>query len=866
VEPAHGALPTGTLTFLFTDLEGSTRLLDALGERYGEVLEGIRGVLRAACSAHGGTEFGTEGDAVFMVFTRAPDAVMTAIAAQQALHTRSWPDGVGVRVRMGIHTGDATVVDGDYVGMSLHVTARVASAAHGGQVLLTDVTSQLAGRPSATDLGEHRLRDVPGSIRLHQVLAGGLPADFPAPRTLTALPNNLPAPTDEFVGRAGAIAVVAEALRNDRLVTLTGAAGTGKTRLALEVARRVLPEWPDGAWLVELAPVKDGGHVPAVVAGALRIGERPDQDVVDTVVDRLRHRKLVLLIDNCEHLVDAAAAFADRVLAGCPDVHVLTTSRELLGLRGEHAIRVAPLPVGGGDGGAEELLLARARQAVPGFERDRLDRALLADVCRRLDGLPLAIELAAVRLRTLTLAQLQARLDDRFRILTGVARTARSPQRTLEAVVTWSYELLSDVEQATFRRVAVFPDSFDLEGAEAVAAGSPVDPIDVLDLVSALVDKSLVGTVERDDAYRYQLLETLREYGRARSVDEGEEPAVRARLIGWAVGRADLVAGALRTPEQDAAIAAVTVDRANIIAAVDAALAAGAHQDALWITTMVPAMPNVERREVIGRLLQDTGPTDPAVRGHALCALANMAIELGDWPAVVAAGADAAHAFESTGERRHAAWARFLQAAGYWGAGDLTSVDRMLAEATETYEDLGDDFGLAWVLWLSGQQERDAVRADRRAAEAVRLFRRFGSPIGLAFALEGSAVVQLRRRDPETAAPLLAEAIGLLMGLGNTGQLAHAFEAAAACLAIRGALHDAAVILGCADSARRVTRSGHRPWEREAAEVLRHALAAGDADKIEAARSEGQALSIDVAAARATGALTDIQLRRPASA
>ena len=275
--------------------------------------------------------------------------------------------------------------------------------------------------------------------------------------------------------------------------------------------------------------------------------------------------------------------------------------------------------------------MARARQAVPGFDPDVADTALLEDVCRRLDGLPLAIELAAVRLRTLTLAQLQARLDDRFKLLTGGARTDRSPQRTLEAMVTWSYELLSPAEQATFRRVAVFPDSFDLEGAEAVASGGPVDSLDVLDLVAALVDKSLVTTVERAGAYRYQLLETLREYGRARLVEAGEEAAIRERLVGWAVGRADLVAAALRTPAQDATIAAVLVDRANITSAVECALAAGADDDALWIATMVPAMLHGDRREVIRRLLDEATSADGAVRGHALCALANIAIEQSDW-------------------------------------------------------------------------------------------------------------------------------------------------------------------------------------------------------------------------------------------
>jgi predicted ATPase/class 3 adenylate cyclase len=513
-------LPTGTVSFLFTDVEGSTRLLDALGVRYDALMKTHSDILTSSVEQHGGVVFETEGDAVFAAFASAGDAVAAAGDAQRRLTAHPWPEGGLVRVRMAVHTGDARQVGDGYFGMTLHVTARVCSAGHGGQVLLSGATQALVPGCEVRDLGEHRLKDLTDAVHIGQLLADGLTESFPPLRTLSAMPTNLPASTDEFVGRTVELAEVVEGLASHRLVTLTGAGGSGKTRLALEAAGSLLASLHDGAWFVELAPLSDATQVPAQVAEVLGLGERVGIPLQETLEEWLHSHDVLLILDNCEHLVDSVAELVDLLLRSSPGVRILATSRELLGVRGELALRVPPL---GLDGEAAELFLTRAHAVAPSFERDTADRQLVDQVCRRLDGLPLAIELAAARLRSLSLTELSTRLDDRFRLLTGGNRTAPSRQRTLEAVVAWSYELLAEPERELFRAVSVFPDSFALD---AVVAVTSTDMLDVIDGLGRLVEKSLVLPAEaRSGVDRYHLLETLRQYGGDRLVDHDEAVA-----------------------------------------------------------------------------------------------------------------------------------------------------------------------------------------------------------------------------------------------------------------------------------------------------------------------------------------------------
>ncbi len=394
-----------------------------------------------------GVEVGTEGDSFFVVFERADDAVAAARDAQLAVEAFEWPRDVEVRVRMGIHTGEVDLTSDGYVGLAVHIAARISSAAHGGQVLLSEATRHLVPDVEATDQGEHRLKDIRRPVRLFQLLDNRLDAKFPPLRTLTALPNNLPTMLDEFVGRAAEISETLAALDVYRLTTLTGSGGSGKTRLALETAMQVVNRMPDGVWLVELATINDDRRVDAAVAAALGFVEHPRRTLRDTLADWLANRNLLIVLDNCEHVIVGAANVASDILAVAPAVRILATSRERLNVRGEHVITVGPMHVPdalglGSESDAVQLFLTRAHEAFPVFSLSDSALSLVADVCRRLDGLPLAIELAVARLRAISLDELASRLDDRFRILAASNRNTPERQRTLAAVFDWSYDLL----------------------------------------------------------------------------------------------------------------------------------------------------------------------------------------------------------------------------------------------------------------------------------------------------------------------------------------------------------------------------------------------------------------------------------------
>ncbi len=543
-------LPVGTVTFLFTDVEGSTRLWEDHPEVMHDVLARHDEILRGAIESHAGYVVKTTGDGFHAAFGTARDALEAALAAQQVLATEPPLQGVVVKVRMGVHTGEARVRDGDYYGSELNRAARLMAVGHGGQVLVSEVTHRLGPDVAAVDLGSHTLKDV-GEVGIWQLTHPSLPQDFPPLRTLRAR-SNLPAPVDSFVGRRAELADVRDALGDCRLVTLTGPGGSGKTRLALEAAAAVLGSFRDGVWFVSLAVAGDGERVVPLVAAAFGVSESTAEPVEDTLEDWLRERELLLVLDNCEPIVGAVAAFAERYLARCAGVRILATSREFLGVRGERALGTPPLSVaddlaGGADADAVELFLVRASAAAPGFDADAADVATVAQICRRLDGLPLAIELAAARLRALSLEQIATRLDDRFRLL-------RAGERTLEAVVAWSYDLLTDAEREVFVRLGVFPADFSLEAAEIVASDAVVEAGEILDLLTRLVEKSLVTTMISGDTYRYRLLETLREYARTRDCRAWrarpvERPAARVGHDARRVrGRIATPAGARRGP------------------------------------------------------------------------------------------------------------------------------------------------------------------------------------------------------------------------------------------------------------------------------------------------------------------------------
>jgi predicted ATPase/class 3 adenylate cyclase len=559
-----GALPAGTVTFLFTDLAGSTRLLEAHPAAYRVAVRRHHALLRAAVEGHGGAVFETVGDAVYAAFARPTDAAAAALAGQLALRAEAWGEVGELRARVGLHTGEVERQGAHYFGAPLYRCARLTATAHGLQVVLSGATAELVQEalPAGAglrDLGEHRLKDLQRPERVFQLLHPELPGDFPPLRTLDALPNNLPVQLTSFVGRGQELAEVVRLLRAGRFLTLTGAGGCGKTRLALQAAADALEAYPDGAWVAELAPLADPEGVPGAVAEALGARPEPGQPPVPALVAFLRDRRLLLVLDNCEHLLEACARLADALLRGAPGLTVLAASREALGIAGETAWRVPSLPVPppeaaeagearaghgpspeagpGGVGGyaAVRLFAERAAAAAPGFALTPENAPAVARICRRLDGLPLALELAAARVRVLAPDQIAGLLDDRFRLLTGGSRAALPRQQTLRAAMDWSYALLAEAERALLRRLSVFAGGCTLAAAQAVCADGEAEgeAWAVLDRLTQLVDKSLVQAEPSAGETRYRLLETVRLYARERLLESGEAAAVRDRHLAW---------------------------------------------------------------------------------------------------------------------------------------------------------------------------------------------------------------------------------------------------------------------------------------------------------------------------------------------
>src|SRR3954452_804570 len=505
--PDASSTPT-TVTFVFTDLEGSTRLLSTLGDAYGPLLEAYHDLIATTFGEHGGAQLDQAGDGLFYSFPSARRAVAAVAQAQLAMAQREWPSGAIVRARMGIHTGEATSRRTGYVGMDVHRAARIASAGHGAQTLLSGVTRDLvaADLPKGcvlTDLGEHWLKDLAQAEHLYQLNVDGLPHAFPPLKSLVTLPNNLPRHLNTFVGRREDVAEVRQLTTESPLVTLTGPGGVGKTRLCLQVAAEVLDNFSDGAWLVELESLRDASLVPQQNAVALGIAEVADGDFTASVLGHLRSREALLILDNCEHVIDSCAQLANTLLRACPGLRILATSREPLGVPGERLYPVRSLSVPQGtrrpsvaalaDSEAVNLFVERAQAADPQFALDDANAGAVAEICRRLDGIPLAIELAAARVRALSPQQIAERLDDRFRLLTGGSRTVMPRHQTLRAAIEWSFDLLPDAERSVLWRLSVFAGPFTLEAAEKVCVGPGVEDWEVVDHVTTLVEKSLVA-------------------------------------------------------------------------------------------------------------------------------------------------------------------------------------------------------------------------------------------------------------------------------------------------------------------------------------------------------------------------------------
>jgi predicted ATPase/class 3 adenylate cyclase len=520
------SVPSGTVTFLFCDVEGSTRLWEAHGEAMRSALAVHDGIVREALESAGGFVFSTGGDGFGAAFSRAGDALAAAVAAQRGLAAQDWLDEVRLRVRMGLHTGEADERDGDYFGPDVNRAARLMAIAHGGQIVCSPATADLVGGhlpagASLVDLGVHRLRDLSEPLRVFQVVRDGLPSGFPPLLSMDAFPGNLPLQLSSFIGRDLELARVAKALGEARMVTLTGVGGVGKTRLALRTAAEELPRFREGAWLVELQAVRDPEAVPEAVAAVFRLADRAGVSTLEVLIEFLASKQLLLVLDNCEHLLDPVAELVEALERACAGVAVLATSREGLALEGERVVPVPALAAPATDANvatvaeseAVRLFVDRAAWVDPDFALTDSNIPAVAQLCRRLDGLPLAIELAAARIGALTPVELARRLDRRFDALAGGRRRAVQRHQTLRAAIDWSYQLCSEEERRLLARLAVFAGGCTEEAAEAVCSGDPLPSEAVFELLAGLVAKSLVVAQRDGSITRYRLLETIREFG-----------------------------------------------------------------------------------------------------------------------------------------------------------------------------------------------------------------------------------------------------------------------------------------------------------------------------------------------------------------
>ena len=554
VDPLSGGdsrpLPSGAVTFVFTDIEGSTQRWDRDRTAMEAAMRRHDNLMRVAIATHHGHVFKTIGDSFCAVFARPEDAVAAMYDAQRALGAGDFSTVDGLRVRAAIHTGTADERDRDYFGPAVNRVARLLGIGHGGQVLVSGVTSDLVqgalpSQASLRDLGEHRLKDLSRPEYVYQLLGPGLVAEFPPLRSLDTLPNNLPLNLTSFVGREAEIVEIARLIEHHRLVTIVGSGGIGKTRTSLQVAADLLDGSGDGVWFVELAPLSSGDYIPTTIGALFGITFAAEGDPLEHLVRALKGKRALLVFDNCEHLVDAAARTIAALLRGCPDLRMLASSRQGLGIASEATFRMPSLdvPREAETSGSEvtaasastfaaiSLFVQRAQAADSRFSLTDESAPIVADICRRLDGIALAIELAAARVKILSPRQLRDRLDERFRLLTGGGRDLLPRQQTLRALIDWSHDLLDDRERALFRRLGIFVNGFTIEGAVAVGGDETLDEFAVFDVLASLVEKSLVLAEPDGDALRYRLLESTRAYASERLLDAGERDRFAGRHL-----------------------------------------------------------------------------------------------------------------------------------------------------------------------------------------------------------------------------------------------------------------------------------------------------------------------------------------------
>jgi predicted ATPase/class 3 adenylate cyclase len=786
--------PSGVVTFLFTDIEGSTRMLRALGpERYGQALDEHRRLLRDAFGRYGGHEEGTEGDSFMVAFARPADALAAAATAQAALATHDWHDGERVHVRAGIHTGEALARESGYVGVAVHRAARIAAAGHGDQVVVSQTTVDLVRDLTLpyrlVDLGQHRLKDLTEPQHLYQLESStsGPVSQFPPLRTARDRPTNLPPQPAALIGREQDLVLLTNLARDPgvRLITLTGVGGAGKTRLALELGSRNRDQFVDGVWFVPLGAITDPDLLASAIGAALSVNEAAGQSLAAF----LSGKHLLLIIDNFEQLVAASAAITE-LLSGAPDIKIVVTSREALRLTGEHVFAVPSL----NQVDCVELFVRRATAVRSTFKASTADTTAIQSICARLDGLPLAIELAAARVSLLSPEQILQRLSDRLKLLTGGARDMPLRHQTLRAALEWSYDLLTSTEQALFAKIAVFSGGFTLDAAEEVCGAD-------LDVLASLVDKSLI----KAGGERFDLLETVREYALERLEAREDGETVRAAHAAYFEALVER-SYARRIDAEWEVSAWLEQEMGNLRAAldyiesvdVDRALAMAARLGWFWHVHSHLA----EGRARLDRLLTRS-TADGVRRAQALAAVGEIAVWQGDFATAGEALTAAAATFKERGLEQARALALYELGWGQFTAGLDEEARRTMDESLRTQRTIGDELlinraqlGLLQMLVALGEVDE----VERLAPESLSAARRMGDLRGEHFAYHFLADSALIRGDAETAQGRYRDALRAAIPLGDRIEIVFEVQGVAMSLAGRGSPEIAVRLAAAADA------------------------------------------------------------------
>jgi predicted ATPase/class 3 adenylate cyclase len=815
-----GPEPAGrpaTRTFLFSDIEGSTRLHESLGrEAYTAVLERQAELLREAFMGHGGREESTEGDSFFVVFDSARDALLAAVEAQRALDAEPWPAGSEVRVRMGLHAGEATASAAGLVGLDINRAARIAAAAHGGQIVVSDAVRALV-EPSLGDgvslrgLGSHRLKDLREPQPLCQVVADGLRLEFPPLHSLDARPNNLPTQLTSFVGREHELAEAGRLLEQSRLVTLTGPGGTGKTRLSLQVAANAAERYPDGVFFVALETVREPVLVASRISSTIGLGESGTRSADVVLREWLADKQLLLVLDNFEQVIDAGPIVAD-LLRDAPGVSVLVTSRAALRVSGEQEypvpglptppdtrhlspVELAQLPADARSTDpatlstyeAVRLFIARANAVRPGFMVTNENAPAVAAICARLHGMPLAIELAAARTKLLTPAAILARLDGQLSVLSAGARDLPERQQTLRGAIAWSYDILDAGGRQLLDRLSVFQGGIDLGAAETVCGPAAELGVEILDGLMSLADQSLLRTLESADEPRCEMLETIREYAAEKLEARGEAEVIRGRHARWFVELAERLAPELAGGEQRALLDRLEREHDNIRAVLDRSTAAGDGNTAIrlafavWRFWQKRGHLYEARRRLDAMAAAPWSRSDPRLRARLLEALGGVCWWQADIRAMRPTYEEAVELWRSLADRSELANAlynySFVFSVPEEPGDRATELDpdgkglRALDEALALYRELGDERGEANVLWGMGNRKYFNEASDAGVPEfraALERFRRVGDRTMEAWSLHMLGGGLLRSGDPEASRGYLRHALQHFYGASDT--------------------------------------------------------------------------------------------------